>query len=209
MKKKKKTKVDEAITAAANGAGKTYPINEALHRRLNKVIGQCNGILRMLGRKAQCEDVLLQVSAAKNALHRVGQLILESYLRTCFEDGVKTKDVGSATQRYTCAIDCFCRGGAPIAKDGCAPTDGETLETRLDETIKLCNAIILLIDRQTQCEDILLQVSAAKNLLHRVGQLILEGHLKTCLEKGIKSEDAEDAIRRYDRAIEYFCRQSK
>ena len=45
---------------------------EAIHRRLNKIIGQCNGISRMIDRKAACADIILQVSAAKSALHRVG-----------------------------------------------------------------------------------------------------------------------------------------
>ncbi len=110
MKAKKNTDIDEAnVVGAEDGIEEGCPINEALHRRLNKVIGQCNGILRMIDRKSQCEDILLQVSAAKNALHRVGQLVLEDYLRQCIEEGVKAGDVDATTRRYARAIEYFCR----------------------------------------------------------------------------------------------------
>ena len=62
---------------------------EAIHRRLNKIIGQCNGISRMIDRKAACADIILQVSAAKSALHRVGQLLLVNHLKECAREGVE------------------------------------------------------------------------------------------------------------------------
>jgi len=48
-----------------------------LHRRLKKIIGQLNAIDRMVDEDVPCEDILMQINAAKGALHKVGQVVLE------------------------------------------------------------------------------------------------------------------------------------
>ena len=51
-----------------------------LHRRLKKIIGQVQAIDRMVDEDVPCEDVLSQINAAKSALHRVGQVVLEGHI---------------------------------------------------------------------------------------------------------------------------------
>ena len=51
--------------------------SENLHRRLNKIIGQVNAINKMIDKDIPCEDILMQINAAKSALHKVGQIVLE------------------------------------------------------------------------------------------------------------------------------------
>ena len=51
--------------------------SENLHRRLRKILGQVQAIDRMIEEDIPCEDVLSQINAAKSALHKVGQVILE------------------------------------------------------------------------------------------------------------------------------------
>ena len=46
-----------------------------LHRCLKKIIGQVQAIDRMIDEDIPCEDVLLQINAAKSALHKVGQVV--------------------------------------------------------------------------------------------------------------------------------------
>ena len=41
-----------------------------LHRRLKKIIGQVQAIDRMVDEDVACEDILMQINAAKSALHR-------------------------------------------------------------------------------------------------------------------------------------------
>ena len=43
-----------------------------LHRRLKKIIGQLNAIDRMVDEDVPCEEMLMQINAAKSALHKVG-----------------------------------------------------------------------------------------------------------------------------------------
>jgi len=54
-----------------------------LHR-LKKIEGQIRGIQGMILDNRSCEDVLMQVSAVKSALHRINKLILEEKVNSCF-----------------------------------------------------------------------------------------------------------------------------
>ena len=45
--------------------------SDNLHRRLKKIIGQVQAIDRMVDEDVPCEDILMQINAAKSALHRV------------------------------------------------------------------------------------------------------------------------------------------
>jgi len=55
-----------------------------LHR-LKKIEGQIRGIQGMILDNRSCEDVLMQVSAVKSALHRINKLILEEKVNSCFQ----------------------------------------------------------------------------------------------------------------------------
>ena len=48
--------------------------SENLHRRIKKIVGQINAIDNMIDKDVPCEDILIQINAAKNALHKVGQI---------------------------------------------------------------------------------------------------------------------------------------
>ena len=43
---------------------------ENLHRRLRKIVGQVNAIDKMIDEDVPCEDILMQINAAKSALHK-------------------------------------------------------------------------------------------------------------------------------------------
>ena len=63
-----------------------------LHRRLKKIIGQINAIDKMVDEDVPCEDILIQINAAKSALHKVGQIVLEGYIKHCVRDGIEHGD---------------------------------------------------------------------------------------------------------------------
>lgn len=84
----------------------------ALHRRLNKVIGQCNGLTRMINSDTPCTNILLQVSAAKNALHQLGQILLEDYVADCMATALKegkTEANDRFIKEFNTALESFCR----------------------------------------------------------------------------------------------------
>ena len=55
-------------------------------------------------------------------------------------------------------------------------------------------AIYKMIDDDIPCEDVLIQINAAKSALHKVGQIVLEGHINHCVREGIEHGDADKTI---------------
>ncbi len=78
-----------------------------LHRRIRKIIGQLQAIDRMVEEDVPCEDILLQVNAAKAAMHRVGQVILEGHIRHCVRDGIEHGDTEATIASFTKAVERF------------------------------------------------------------------------------------------------------
>ncbi len=86
--------------------------------------------------------------------------------------------------------------------------DSENLHRRIKKIVGQLNAIGKMIDEDVPCEDILIQINAAKNALHKVGQVVLEGHLHHCVRDGIEHGDADKTIAEFAKAIEHFSRMS-
>ena len=62
---------------------------DSLQTRLNRVMGQLNGINKMISENRYCHDILIQLSAAEAALKEVGYIILKDHLLTCVTDDIK------------------------------------------------------------------------------------------------------------------------
>ncbi len=54
-----------------------------LKNRLNRIVGQLNGISRMLDENRYCGDILTQLAAAESALQSFGYVILQEHMETC------------------------------------------------------------------------------------------------------------------------------
>ena len=80
---------------------------EAMHRRLKKIIGQVQAVDRMIEEDVPCEDILSQLNAAKSALHRAGQVVLEGHLRHCVRDGIEHGDAEQTIANFSKAVERF------------------------------------------------------------------------------------------------------
>lgn len=60
--------------------------------RLKRVAGQVAGVERMVEDDRYCIDVMLQISAARAALAKVGKLMLESHIQTCVRVAFDSED---------------------------------------------------------------------------------------------------------------------
>ena len=80
---------------------------ENLHRRLKKIIGQVQAIDRMIEEDVPCEDILAQINAAKSALHKAGQVVLEGHIRHCDRDGIARGDADKTIENFTKAVERF------------------------------------------------------------------------------------------------------
>ena len=63
--------------------------SDNLHRRLKKIIGQVQAIDRMIDEDVPCEDILSQLNAAKSALNKCGQVVLEGHINHCIKDALE------------------------------------------------------------------------------------------------------------------------
>lgn len=60
-----------------------------LKLRLKKIIGQTNGIDKMLDDGRYCVDIVQQILAARAALNKVALIILESHAKSCVVSAIK------------------------------------------------------------------------------------------------------------------------
>ena len=82
--------------------------------------------------------------------------------------------------------------------------DMDNLHNRLKRVDGQIKAIDRMIEQDVPCEDIIIQINAAKTALHKIGQVVLEGHLNHCAKDGIEHGDAEKTIADFAKALEYF-----
>lgn len=60
-----------------------------LQNRINRIIGQLNGIRNMIGENRYCGDILIQIGAVESALQSLGYIILQEHMQTCVVEEVK------------------------------------------------------------------------------------------------------------------------
>lgn len=61
-------------------------------KRLNRIEGQVKGIQKMVEDERYCVDVLIQISAIKSAINKVGNIILENHIKGCVSNSIKNGD---------------------------------------------------------------------------------------------------------------------
>ena len=64
-----------------------------LQKRLNRAIGQLNGVKAMIDDNRYCGDVLTQLSAAESAVHSVSAIMLQNHLETCVVEQIERGNV--------------------------------------------------------------------------------------------------------------------
>jgi len=62
-------------------SGKT---KEDLLMRLRKAKGQIGGLEKMIERNVSCSEILIQISAIRAAVGKIGIIIMQNYMRDCF-----------------------------------------------------------------------------------------------------------------------------
>lgn len=63
-----------------------------IQKRLNRAIGQLNGVKNMIDDNRYCGDVLTQLAAAESAVHSAAEIILRDHLETCVKDRIRRGD---------------------------------------------------------------------------------------------------------------------
>lgn len=63
---------------------------DELLNRLKKIEGQVKGIQRMIEEEKCCTDVMVQISAIRSAINKVGGMMIEKYITECMQQGIRT-----------------------------------------------------------------------------------------------------------------------
>lgn len=59
-----------------------------LKNRISRMVGQLNGIGKMLDENRYCGDILNQVAAVESALQSFGYLVLQDHMETCVAEEI-------------------------------------------------------------------------------------------------------------------------
>lgn len=72
---------------------RTEAFQADLHKRLNRVIGQLNGVKSMIDDNRYCGDVLVQLAASEAAVRRISEIILQDHMETCVVEQIREGNV--------------------------------------------------------------------------------------------------------------------
>lgn len=85
--------MQEESSVACGCRRKATPRSTALQadvqKRLNRAIGQLNGVKVMIDDNRYCGDVLTQLAAAESAVRRVSEMLLAEHMRTCVVEEIR------------------------------------------------------------------------------------------------------------------------
>ncbi|CUP15863.1 metal-sensitive transcriptional regulator [Clostridium sp. NSJ-49] len=70
-------------------------LNKDIINRLKRIEGQVKGIQGMVEKNVCCDDILIQVSAVRSAINKVGGLLIESYANNCLQLDEESKEYES------------------------------------------------------------------------------------------------------------------
>jgi DNA-binding FrmR family transcriptional regulator len=65
-------------------------------------------------------------------------------------------------------------------------------------------AIKKMVDADTPCPDVLVQIAAVRSALNGVGRVILEDHLQSCMVEAVEKDDYEQALRDLKASLDKF-----
>ena len=71
---------------------------KSLETRLNRIIGQMNGIKKMIEEDRYCDDILIQLSAIDKSIKSLATLILDNHMRTCLVKSIKDGDMSAVDE---------------------------------------------------------------------------------------------------------------
>lgn len=87
---------DKTHSCCAEVHHKHTPRSEELKRdvskRINRAIGQLNGIKTMVEEDRYCGDVLTQLAAVEKAVASISRIVMRDHLQTCVTERIQAGD---------------------------------------------------------------------------------------------------------------------
>jgi DNA-binding FrmR family transcriptional regulator len=82
----------------------------------------------------------------------------------------------------------------------------EKAQARLKRIAGQVAGIQRMIDDERYCVDVLLQIAAVQAALDRVGKLVLESHVETCVASALDSGSRRERRQKVEELMEVFSR---
>lgn len=76
-----------------------------IYKRLRRVEGQVRGITQMVEDDRYCIDIIHQIQAARAALGRVEEAVLQQHAETCVKDAIKSGTKADQNQKIEELLD--------------------------------------------------------------------------------------------------------
>lgn len=89
----------------------TKNIKEETVKRLKKIEGQIKGIIKMIEERRYCVDVIMQIAAAKSALHKTSEIIMRNHLQTCVLTAFNLKNEKDIQQKVDELMEIYSKFG--------------------------------------------------------------------------------------------------
>lgn len=61
----------------------------AIEVRINRIVGQLNGIKNMIENDRYCDDVLIQLSAVNKSVKGLANLVLDAHMHSCLIENIQ------------------------------------------------------------------------------------------------------------------------
>ena len=97
------------IRAEADRLGASVSFFQSNHE--GAIVDKIQEAYGMVDEDVPCEDVLSQINAAKSALHKCGQVVLEGHIQHCVRDGIQHGDADKTIESFTKAVERFSNMG--------------------------------------------------------------------------------------------------
>lgn len=84
------------------------------------------------------------------------------------------------------------------------PDEKSKLANRLHRIAGQITAIERMVEEDHYCDEILMQISAVAGAIGRVGQIVLQGHLRTCVAEAMKKANQRERDQKLNELVETF-----
>jgi DNA-binding FrmR family transcriptional regulator len=76
-------------------------------RRLRRILGQLEGVGRMIEARRDCAEILAQTKAATRAIRALEAAVLEKHVRTCVREAFDRRDARAVERRIRELVELF------------------------------------------------------------------------------------------------------
>lgn len=80
---RRRTRVPLSVVAPTEDLYLTGDAERAIYNRLSRLEGQVRGVKKMLAEHKSCDEMLVQISALKQAVNAVAAELLQAHMETC------------------------------------------------------------------------------------------------------------------------------